>query len=86
MIRLKKAEDFVMDIVTGVERRVILRNGSKRFSNEFALAVTKQFSRASIDCGSINSSSTRAVSSCSLFFPQRQTTNILHFENEMKAP
>lgn len=66
IIRLKKAEDFVIAIVTGVDRRVILRKGSSRFSKEFALAATKHCSKALIDSGFTSSSSTREVSSCNL--------------------
>lgn len=63
MMRLKNAEDFVMLMVTGADRRVIFKNGSSKFSNEFAFAVTKQRSNASTDAGFVSSSSTLAVSS-----------------------
>ena len=63
MMRLKNADDLVMPIVMGVDKRVIFRKGSSRFSNELALAVTKQRSKASNDSGFVSSSSTLAVSS-----------------------
>ena len=65
IIRLKNAEDLVIAIVTGVDNRVIFKNGSSRFSNELALAATKHLRRASIAPGFNSSSSTRAVSSWS---------------------
>jgi hypothetical protein len=55
-----------MPIAMAVECRQILRNGSSRFSKEPALAETKHLRSASSDLGFANSSSTRAVSSCSL--------------------
>ena len=53
--------------------RQILRRGSSRFSNELAFAETKQLRRASIDLGFSNSSSTLAVSSCSLSYSLNNT-------------
>jgi hypothetical protein len=78
MIRLKNAEDFVMQIVTGGDRRVILRKGSSKFSKELAFAVTKQRKRESMDSGFLSWSSTRAVSSCSLHNG--------HYGNPMTTP
>lgn len=65
MMRLKNC-DLAMPTATGLERRHILRNGSRRFSKELALALTKHFNNASSDWGLTSSSSIRAVSSCSL--------------------
>ena len=65
MIRLKNADDLVIAIVTGVDNRVIFRNGSSRFSNELALAVTKHVRSASMASDFSSSSSTLAVSSWS---------------------
>lgn len=65
MIRLKKA-DLASPMVMVFEIRQILSNGSRRFSNELALAETKHFRSASMDLGFVSSSSTRAVSSSSL--------------------
>ena len=66
MMRLKNAEDFVMLMVTGTDRRVILRKGSSKFSKELDFAVTKQRRREPIDSDLVRWSSTRAVSSCNL--------------------
>lgn len=65
MIRLKNVA-FAMPMVIAMEMRQILRKGSRRFSNEFALAETKHFKSISIEDGFISSSSTRAISSCNL--------------------
>ena len=65
IIRLKNADDLVIAIVTGVDNRVIFKNGSSKFSNELALAVTKHLRSASMASVFNSSSSTRAVSSWS---------------------
>jgi len=64
IIRLKNADDFVRPIVTGVDSRIILSNGSSRFSKELALHETKHLRSESMDSCLTSSSSTRAVSSC----------------------
>lgn len=66
MIRLKNAEDLAIARVIGVDIRVSLRKGSRRFSKELALDWTKQFTRSSIASYLSNWSSILAVSSCSL--------------------
>lgn len=66
-MRLKKSEDFAMARMRGVEMRVSLRKGSRRFSKELALEWTKQDVRASREDGRRSWSSIRAVSSCSLY-------------------
>jgi hypothetical protein len=79
MIRLKNRA-LAMPIVMFVERRVIFKSGSSRFSNELAFAETKQVRRASRDSGFINSSSIRAVSSCNLF---RIRSTLTHWKGRM---
>lgn len=51
MMRLKKWGDLAMASVRGVEIRVSLRKGSRRFSKELALEWMKQDVRASKDGG-----------------------------------
>lgn len=65
-MRLNNVDDLLMAIAIGVDMRNIFRNGSSRFSNEFVFADTKQLSIAVVDSDVTSSSSTRAVSSCSL--------------------
>lgn len=65
MIRRKNSA-FAMLIVTAEEIRQILRNGSRRFSNELAFAATNALSKDCDASGWAKMSSTRAVSSCNL--------------------
>jgi len=64
MTRLKNW-DLAVPIVMRVDIRQILRKGSRRFSNELALADTKHLRSASSASGFMSSSSNRAVSSWS---------------------
>ena len=63
-MRLKNEEDLVRPRVMGVERRVILRKRSTRFSKELALALTKHLRRALMDSVLNSLSSTWAVGAC----------------------
>lgn len=67
MIRLKNGADLAMARVRGVEMRVSLRKGSRRFSKELALEWMKQDVRASKEEERRSCSSIRAVSSCNLY-------------------
>lgn len=65
MMRLKNCA-LAIPIVMPLDRRQIFKKGSNRFSKELALAVTKHLRRDSSAFSLVSTSSTRAVSSCSL--------------------